>query len=202
VTDLVPQGSPPEALTDHLLAFGPDLTDAQIRERWTIDDDDAAGWALRKLAAAQAERDRIKRVAQAELARIETWAADADRQVQHDVDFFTARLVEYRRMLEHNNPSLPLTYKLPGGSLTRRKAPEVVVIESPDEFTSWALDNAPDALDYKPKKTVIKEWHRRDDGQVVSPDGEPVPGVSVQRGDDRYDVKPAAPSAVSELEPF
>lgn len=189
-------------LIEHLLTLGPDLSDDESRDRWRIDNDELAAWALRKLAAAQEERDRIKRAAEAEKTRIDVWAADADRQVARDVDFFTARLVEYRRMLEAENPGLPKTYKLPAGSICRRLGSESVVVEDPESFTGWALDSAREALRFSPDKALLKTWVRKDDGSVVSPDGEVVPGVSVQRGEDRYEVRPAAPSAVSDLEPF
>jgi hypothetical protein len=37
---------------------------------------------------------------------------------------------------------------------------------------------------------------------LVSDTGEVVPGVQVIRADDRYEVRPAAPSAFEDLEPF
>lgn len=192
-------------LTEHLASLGPDLTDDEVRDRWRIDNDDLAGWALRKLAAAQAEQDRIKRLAEAELARIHDWQADATRQVQRDVEFFTARLVEYRRDLEARDPSLAKTYKLPNGSLARRAGRESTRVTAEDSFVSWALDNQPDALTYKPKVSALAGYHHEQiDGAtvLVSDDGEVVPGVEVVRGEDRYEVRPAAPSAVEDMEPF
>lgn len=178
-------------LAEHLLDNGPDIdtSDNDARERWQITSDDQAGWALRKMARAQAERARIKDQATAELDRIEQWAKEADAAAAHDEQFFAGKLVEYRRRLEDADPKLPATYKLPWGTLARRKGRESVIVEDADALTSWALDNAPELLRYSPDKKALGDLPRTPDGAPVSSDGEPVPGVTVQRADDRYEVK-------------
>lgn len=181
-------------LTEHLLADGPDLEQPEQRERWRIDGDNTATWALRKLAAIQAERDRIKLLHQAEVSRLDAWAADADRALSHDADFFTARLTEYRLELEQANPDLPKTYKLPAGSLARRAGRESTYIGDEAEFIAWATVNCPDALRVTAKVAPLAKWERTTtDGEVrvVSPDGELVPGVRIIRGDDRIEVRAA-----------
>ena len=60
-------------------------------------------------------------------------------------------------------------------------------------FVAWAIDNAPDALSYKPKVSALKDMDRADDGHLVAPDtGEIVPGVVEVVGEPTYSVKPAA----------
>lgn len=176
-------------LTSHLLATGPDLSSDDERERWVCDDDDKAGWALRKLAAAEAERERIKRLAQAEIARIEAWATDADRQVARDVDFFTSQLIGYRRRLEASDPKLPKTYKLPAGSIARRAGRTSVKVVDERAFVEWAYEAKPDALTMRPKVSALADYPDTS-GYIVDPDtGEQVPGVERVRGDDHYEVK-------------
>ena len=194
-------------LTDHLLATGPDLDDPTVKERWVCDSDEKATWCLRKLAAIQAERDRIKRLWEAEEARLNAWLMDADRPLEHDAAFFIGQLQGYRMQLEDENPDLPKTYKLPTGALARRAGRESTYIGDEDAFVAWAKDNCPDALRVTPKVTPLKDWMRQvdEDGTVhlVSPDGEVVPGVRVLRGEDRIEVRPAADlPAIESVEPF
>lgn len=188
-------------LQEHLL-IGPDLSSEEDRERWEAHDDGEADWVLRKLAAAKAEADRIKRNAAAERNRVDVWEDDALRQVQHDIDYFEGQAIRYRRSLEATNPDLPKTYKLPHGSIARRKGSESVQVTDEDSFVDWAQTHAPEALNRTVAKAVVKGWGHMDDGTVISDCGEKVPGVSVVRGEDRYEVRPAAPSAVEDLEPF
>lgn len=191
-------------LTDHLLAAGPELdtADDETRDRWAIDNDDLAGWALRKLAAALGETARIRATAQSEIDRIQAWAMDAERQSARDAEFFAAKLSDYRRQLEHDNPKLPKTYKLPQGSLSRRKNPDRITVTDEAAFLAWADENLPAAVNRKPLVsalkgdgflTVIEEGNDLGVGAVVDAGtGEAVPGVAAIAGQERYEAKPAA----------
>lgn len=181
-------------LTEALLADGPalDLDDEEASARFEITDDALAEWALRKLAAAVSEASRLRRIAQAEIDRIQLWAEDAERIVGRDASFFTSKLIDYRRTLEARDPKLPGTYKLPAGSLKRAAGRESTKVLDEQSFVTWAIDNAPDALaPPKPLVSTMKTWPRTEAGEIVSPDGDKVPGVQVVKGDPSYTVVPA-----------
>lgn len=193
------------SLTEHLLATGPDLDDPTERERWQCDSDDKAAWCFRKLAAIRAEKDRIKAAADAEIARIEAWRTDATSSLAHDESFFVVQLIAYRHRLEAENPNLPKTYKLPTGSLARRRNPGQTYIGDEAAFVAWAAEHCPGAL--TPKLGPVRGWDRAEleDGEsaLVNPEtGEIVPGVRVLPGQDRIDVRPAALADLDELEPI
>lgn len=168
--------------------------DPEHRDGYRIGGDREATWALRKLAAAHAERDRIMAVAGEEIARITAWRNAAVRGPEADIDFFEAVLIDYRRRLEAENPNLPQTYKLPGGVITRRRSPVRAEVLDPEAFTAWALVHDPAAVKVTPLVSALGSYQRTDEGDVVSPDGEVVPGVHVVGGDDRYAAKPEAAS--------
>lgn len=171
-------------LTTHLLTYNPvDLADATIREVWTIPDSEAANWAFRKLAHAQEELARIKADAAAEIARIQAWADDASRPLESDAAWFTGRLIEYRRRLEDADPTLPKTYRLPFGSITRRKLPDKTVVTDKAAAIAWAQEHAPDAV----KLDLLVSQLPDADPET----GELVPGVERVVGVDKYDAKPA-----------
>lgn len=191
------------ALSEHLMADGPDLDAPETRDRWRIDDDTAANWALRKLAAAETEKARIRHEAQAEISRVQAWADDAEQAISHDVDFFTGCLVDYRHRLESADPKLAKTYKLPAGSIARAKARRKVVLVDADALMEWALDNDRDLLTVRPARaemmaaigarydlaSAVDDPDTETEMVVVST-GEQVPGVRIVRGADTYSAKP------------
>lgn len=179
-------------LTDYLLE-GPNLDDDDAREAWCCDDDDKAGWALRKLDAALTEQGRIAHEADREIARLEAWKAREQQIVQRDVDYFRSQLIGYRRRLEAADPTLPKTYKLPWGNLTRRKGRDSTKVTDRDAFIAWALDNVPEAVKFEARVSGLADLPRKEaDGRTVllGSGGEIVPGVEVVTGDDTYDVQP------------
>lgn len=175
--------------------------DPDAREGWQISDDDTAAWALRKVAAAEAEIVRVRALADAEIARVQAFVEEACTAPNHDIDWFKAKLIDYRRRLERDRPGLAQTYRLPSGVLKRAKNPDKVVVADPVAFIEWAQENAPDCLSTVPVVSAIKaspllqhapvDADARDvEVSMVAGDGEVVPGVVWQVGADRYDVKP------------
>lgn len=182
-------------LTEHLLSLGPDLDDDNDREAWRIDGDREATWALRKVAAANAEIERIEEQHRSARQDLDEWRTSALNSPQSDVSFFTAKLLDYRRRLERDIPSLPQTYKVPGGRITRAKARVRRVVTDADALLVWAEAHSPgavtkavlpsklDALDAPPEGEGV--------GHLFMADGEQVPGVELVRGPDVYGVTPA-----------
>lgn len=153
-----------------------------------ITDDSLASWAFRKLGAYKREVERIRRNAQVEVDTIQAKAQRDEKPLADKIAWFTAELVAYRHKLEAERPDLPGTYRLPYGDLTRRKGSLSVVVDDPAAALPWVRENAPEALGDKIKVSTFKGWKRTDDGTIVSPSGEPVPGVIEQRGPDSYGV--------------
>ena len=180
-------------LHEHLTAAPADLdlADDDARERWRIDGDETATWAGRKLGQAEGEMARIKAIADTEIQRIEAWRDDALRIAERDVDFFTARLVEYRRDLEAANPKLAKSYKLPTVVLKRRAGRESTRITDPAAFIAWAEANHPDAVKVRrdPLVSALADLPRDDNGQLVADGGEIVPGVESVTAGDSYTVQ-------------
>lgn len=153
-----------------------------------ITDDSLASWAFRKLAAYQREVDRIRRNAQEQLDAIQAKARRDEKTAADKVAWFRSELVAYRHKLEAERPDLPGTYKLPFGDLTRRKGSLSVIVDDPAVALPWVRENAPEALGDSIKVSTFRGWKRTDDGQIVSPAGELVPGVVEKRGPDSYGI--------------
>lgn len=189
---------------------------------WRIENDHVATWALRKLAAAEAEQKRIKDLAMAEIQRIEEWEAKELRRPTRDADFFRGHLSAYwrREMAALLEPLIEKgmtpegawetvkkkSRSLPTGKLTARRTPAGVEVVDEEQFVRWAEENGySELLRSKPALDVLKKLPVEDDHLTVranlvaseDEDGRiPVPGVKVKPTEFRYDAKPDTPPLV------
>lgn len=195
-------------LDAHLDTLGPDLDDT-TRDTWSIDGPNEAGWAMRKLARALREEQRIVDQANDRIGLIEQWRDQAVKAPRRDAEFFAGKLAEWRRLLEETgeiDAQRDRTYRLPEGTIARRKSRDTVEWTDPDLFQQWVdTVEEPDlvAVTVKPR---ADELHKRiasgrfatvadpdRDNELVVVDtatGEQVPGVRVRVGIDRIDVRP------------
>lgn len=180
MTDLAPEE------TQGLLITLPD----DPEHGFTVTDDTTAEWALERMREHTAEVARIKANAEEAIDRIRSKADHDCAQSARRIDYLHTLLVDYRRQLEEQDPSLPKTYRLPSGNLKRRAGSESVQIADPDAFIEWARDGRLDLLRLTPAKDAIKRATTvTEDGTLVSADGEVLPGVTITRGPDSYSVE-------------
>lgn len=117
----------------------PDLDDDEQRERWKVRSDRAASWALRKLRETLDEIERVTLAAGDEIRSLNAWKDAAIAPLARDVNFFEGVLIGYRLELEAKNPALPKTYKVPGGTISRRKSADKIEIVDEDALVRWAI---------------------------------------------------------------
>lgn len=159
-----------------------------------VNTDSLATSLMRRMARMMREADRIKAAADAERERIATWEADALRAPLLEAQRCDELLVSYYQALLRENPKLAKTYKIPGGTIQRRQGVDKVEVVDESAFIAWAQDNAPHALSTPKPRPLVSElkgaaWHHVE-GTVVSPDGQPVPGVAFVAGVERFAAKP------------
>lgn len=171
----------------------PEVVDAGVDPPWEISSDGEASWALRKIAEASVDLERLQGAAEFEIARYQRWLAEASEPLTRRTSFFTSKLIEYRRRLEDENPDLALTYKLPDGALVRRAGRAKTTVTDEDAFCAWAIECAPDALALRPLTSSLTRSDRfevSESGALVEVStGEVVPGVQVSVGSPSYGVK-------------
>lgn len=172
-------------------------------EPWEIHDDAEANWALRKIYQAEREIERVNANAQREVERILLSRDAAVQSAQQTVSFMKLHLIHYRRKLEEADPTLPKTYRLPAGVLSRRKGPSRYVVTDEKAFIEWAERNDPDAYRRTPLVSALDNPNYRCVGEqkessdveqrspIVTTSGELVPGVERVREPDRYSCKPS-----------
>ena len=151
-----------------------------------VTDDALAAWAMDKIAAHQAEIERIQRNAQAYIEQVQADAIADERPHSDKVAWFEGELRRYYESL----PEPPATYKLPNGKIERRPGRTSTKVVDADVFVGWADEHARDAVKRTPLVSAMKGWQRTDAGEVVTPDGEVVPGVRVVVGEPTVSIKP------------
>jgi len=196
----MPEGHPAPTpdLGDWLADAHPEPADTSPGFR--VDSDDLATWAFRKRRSHQRELDRLRGLAAAERAKIDAWEADVTAGPTSRIEFFDGALEGYYRHLQQADPDLPKSYRVPGGTIGRRKLPDTLEVAGEDEAVAWALTNRPELTATRLAKPAAKKALEAIDLadalpgarlELVDPDtGEVVPGLVHVVGADRIFVKP------------
>jgi hypothetical protein len=117
-----------EAFLDATVGLEPALIEAESRQapadRFVVDDDHTADWALRKLGQLETQTRRRAAFVAAEMERLQAWQAHEDRQADHFAVYLTALLRPYDDQLKAAGKvsARHKGYRLPHGTLTARLA--------------------------------------------------------------------------------
>ena len=162
----------------------PDGPEQEFTERFQIEDDSSAGWAMRRLRSIQSRMAENMDIANEEHRRITAWLGSVNQPLQRDENFFTAILTEYALTCRANPDDGRKTISLPAGKISTR-APSLVWSIDPDTFIPWAKENDPDLIKVKiePALSEVKKSLLAQDDSAITADGEVVPGVSTHMGE-------------------
>lgn len=113
-------------LDEHPEDFRDDLQPVVAAHRFRVDEDGKAEWALRKLAAAEADVERLRLQAEDWTARITAWFQQAAKRPVQTVAYMTGQLERYA--LDRREETGAATLTLPSGVVSTREqkpAPQV-----------------------------------------------------------------------------
>ena len=165
-----------------------------VRERFTVDNDMKAEWVLSKIRHIRAEQKKEND----ELTRQMQFYKDqmdlVDKQADDEVAWFESMLTPYFADRMENgftkSTKTQTSYKLPTGKLVLTKqAPEY---ERKDEdLLPWLKQNRPDLVKVteSPNWAELKKTVKINGENVVTEDGEVVPGVKVTEREDKFEVE-------------
>lgn len=164
--------------------------DNERPERFRIDSDMTAAWAMRKLRAAMIRRDSNVEIANDQIAQIQSWLETSNRMNNRDVEFFTRLLTDYALDCRRNPDDGRKSVSVPGGKITTRTGSLRWSVDA-EAFIEWARVNHPDLIRVKeePVLTDIKTTFQTKDGFVFADTGEIVPGVHVEETEPTATVK-------------
>jgi len=94
-------------------------TGIEEQERFVVDSEQKANWALRKIKQLQDKMDANVDLAAEEIAKVEAWEKEVNEGLHQSILFFTGLLEQYHRGVYAKDPEAK-TIKLPHGQLKMR----------------------------------------------------------------------------------
>lgn len=153
-------------------------------QRFRITNDDSAEWALRKLAAIEQDAADTANQYRVWIDRLERDADKLATRSAFQADYFRGILSEYA---EAQRAEGRKTVALPSGTVGTRYAPAQVIVTDEAAFVAWAeAADLAGVVQYVRTVSVtdvrkaLTDVHLTDDGAVVTPSGEIVPGLGVR----------------------
>lgn len=173
------------------LGFDPEEMEqlGEIEPAFSIDSDDKAEWAIRRIAEIRAESERLITVSEHYIEFYRDKITDARERCAARCDGLIAMLQSYFDSVPHKATKTQQTYALPSGRLTLKiQQPK---IERDDAvLTNWLRENRPEFIEVKetPKWGDFKKTVQLTGTDYVTEDGEIVPGITVTLRDPIFTV--------------
>lgn len=161
------------------------------QERFTIEDDSQAAWAMRKLRDLRRRQTEINDVVLTEVEAINEWAERQRGKLDRDLGHFENLLIEYATKQRQTQDRKSI--ELPTGRVTSRMSTESWSVSN--DFLKWAKDFAPELVRQKVTESpetveVLKENLEFVNGKVIKKGtGEIVEGIEVKTPTVNYKVE-------------
>ncbi len=155
----------------------PDATLDDLPDTFVVDSDQLATWAMRKLAAAEEKITEANDLVAAEIDRLNRWLEQTTAKHYQDAEFFRGHLTMYalaQRALHDRK-----TIKTPYGDVKTRTGSPVVNVVDPVALMEFAKASRPELIRTKVEVNKAELNRLICDGDVLTEDGEIVPGVEV-----------------------
>src|SRR5690554_5096680 len=165
-----------DSLNEHL------ARETQIDDRFVVDNEEKANWALRKIAEHEQKiKDAIDFATQ-EISKIESWLNQIKEERQNKIDHLQSMLAEYAMKQREKDPSFK-SMKLPNGSFGFRKQQVRWNYDDKQLLESLKEKGMTDFIkvEYKVNKRDLKRALKVANNKVINPEtGEVVEGVTIE----------------------
>lgn len=167
------------------------MYDEEPEEGFVIKDDNQAEWALKKIAAARSDRDRLLSLIEDEENILALKKQKVNEQCEKDTAYFEGLLMKYFNMIEPKRTKTQATYKLLSGKLVRKfgtckatyKDSELIqYFEDTDQQKYIKTEKKPDWAGFKKSLTITPSG-------VVTEDGELIDCITVEQQPDTFKVE-------------
>lgn len=174
-----------ESLNDFL-----DKQESIDNEGFTINDENKANWALRKIKQMKDTIEKNNALAQAEIDKIEDWRERENEKSQTSIDYFQSLLAQYALEQRERDPKFK-SLNLPNGRIGFRKRQPKWIYDNDKVIETLEKANLSDFIRVTkaPSKADIKKAFEVAGDKVVNPDtGEVLEGITVEQQDDNFSV--------------
>lgn len=157
-------------------------------------DIDRANRTLRAYARTTRERSELAAQFDDEIARLTARRDDLCAGLDRRAEWLRAQLEAYHTAVLAEDPTAK-TIHLPAGDLKARATKGRVVIDDREALVEWCRDNWPAAVEQVDRLRSVtdlrSEAHEADDGRLIAPTGEALPGVRVEGAGHNWTITPA-----------
>ena len=154
-----------------------------------ITDDVMADWAVEKINAARAERDRLVSLALEKIEQLEEKRQLYITNYEESTSYLRAKLMDYFMTVKTQDTKTMKKYKLVSGTLVMKKQ-QPVYERDEGALLAWAETTAPELVKVK-KEVSWADLKKQADvsGDKLLLDGEIIPGVTVVEREDVFEVQ-------------
>ena len=153
-----------------------------------ITDDLMADWAVEKINAARAERDRLVSLVQEKIEQLQEKRQLYIVNFEENTSYLRAKLMDYFMTVKTQDTKTMKKYKLVSGTLVLKKQQSVYERDE-GALLAWAETTAPELVKVK-KEVSWADLKKQADvsGDKLLLDGEIIPGVTVVEREDVFEV--------------
>ena len=154
-----------------------------------ITDDLMADWAVEKINAARAERDRLVSLVQEKIEQLQEKRQLYIVNFEENTSYLRAKLMDYFMTVKTQDTKTVKKYKLVSGTLVLKKQQSVYERDE-GALLAWAETTAPELVKVK-KEVSWADLKKQADvsGDKLLLDGEIIPGVTVVEREDVFEVQ-------------
>ena len=154
-----------------------------------ITDDVMADWAVEKINAARAERDRLVSLAQEKIEQLQEKRQLYITNFEESTSYLRAKLMDYFMTVKTQDTKTMKKYKLVSGTLVLKRQ-QPVYERDEAKLLTWAETTAPELVKVK-KEVSWADLKKQADvsGDKLLLDGEIIPGVTVIEREDVFEVQ-------------
>lgn len=165
----------------------------EYKQRFEINNLESCNWAFRKLAKIKLKENEVKRVAEKEKERIDTWEKKELAKNEDAKAFFEGLLVEYYSKEKLADPKFKIS--TPYGKVSSRKQQPSYKYDV-NKFINWAKENEYLSLirvKEEVDKTATKKAFKINGNELLDENtGQIVEGVTIIEGPDSITIKTEA----------
>lgn len=125
----------------------------EIKEGFVIRDDNAAEWALQKIFDEKAELERLKALADSQIAAIMDKVEAANKRFTSRTGYLKNALEEYMLTVKRKQSKTQESYRLLSGSLILKK-PVVKIVKDDTKLLEYVKEHSPEYV----KHTEAVDW--------------------------------------------
>ena len=158
-------------------------------DEFRITDDLLADWAVEKINAARAERDRLVSLVQEKMEQLEEKRKLYIVDFEDNTSYLRTKLMDYFMTVKTQDTKTMKKYKLVSGTLVLKKQQSVYERDE-GALLAWAETTVPELVKVK-KEVSWADLKKQADvsGDNLLLDGEIIPGVTVVEREDVFEVQ-------------